>query len=122
MAFQDKGAFNTTLSDEWMHLQRSNKLSLEELFKLNLEAVNHIFLDNPSKQDIRNAIVSWFDTYRNKQQGDELPTSVIDSKTCKFAVIPKCNDTKNVNNAKCKNDVKQLCNKVRGQKCDMHNK
>ena len=71
MALQDKGAFNTTLSDEWMHLQRSNKLSLEELFKLDLEAVNHIFMDNPSKQDIRNAIVSWFDTYRNKQQGDD---------------------------------------------------
>ena len=71
MALQDKGAFNTTLSDEWMHLQRSNKLSLEELFKLDLEAVNHIFMDNPSKQDIRNAIVSWFDTYRTKQQGDD---------------------------------------------------
>ena len=121
MPFQDKGAFNTTLSDEWMHLQRSNKLSLEELFKLNLGAVDHIFLDNPSKQVIHNAMVLWFYTYMNKQPGDELPTSVIDNKTCKFAVIPKCNDTKNVNNAKCKNDVKQLCNKVRGQKCDMHN-
>ena len=88
--FQDKGAFNTTLSDEWMHLQRSNKLSLEELFKLNLEAVKHIFLDNPSKQDIRNAMVSWFYTYMNKQHGDDPSASVIDSETCKFAVI-HCN-------------------------------
>ena len=61
---QDKGAFDTTLSEEWMHLAATHQLSIKELFHLNLESVKHIFLQPDNlKEEISNELVSWFNDY-----------------------------------------------------------
>jgi len=60
----DKGAFDTTLSQEWMHLAATHKLSIKEIFHLNLESVKHIFLQPDNlKEEISNDLVSWFNDY-----------------------------------------------------------
>ena len=62
--FQDKGAFDTTLSEEWMHLASTHQLSIKEIFDLNLESVKYIFLQPENlKQEISNEMVSWFKEY-----------------------------------------------------------
>ena len=62
--FQDKGAFDTTLSEEWMHLASTHQLSIKEIFNLNLESVKYIFLQPENlKQEISNEMLSWFKEY-----------------------------------------------------------
>ena len=62
--FQDKGAFDTTLSEEWMHLASTHQLSIKEIFDLNLESVKYIFLQPENlKQEISNEMMSWFKEY-----------------------------------------------------------
>ena len=64
ITLQDKGAFDTTLSEEWMHLASTHKLSIKELFHLNLESVKHIFLQPDNlKEEISNEVISWFNDY-----------------------------------------------------------
>ena len=61
---QDKGAFDTTLSQEWIQLAATHKLSIKEIFHLNLESVKYIFLQPDNlKEEISNELVSWFNDY-----------------------------------------------------------
>ena len=62
--FQDKGAFDTTLSEEWMHLASTHQLSIKEIFNLNLESVKYTFLQPENlKQELLNEMMSWFKEY-----------------------------------------------------------
>ena len=101
-----------------MHLQTSHQLSLEEVFKLNLESVNYLFVNDNQKQGVYNMMVSWYYRYGEENEKKNVP-SLVGGGKCKFMVL---NHSKNSDNIKSTtaNEVKELCNKIRGQKCDSH--
>lgn len=107
----DKGVFNTTLSEEWMHLSKSLQFTVEDICKLNLDSVKYLFTDDDQKQEVYNLMVSWYYGF----VGYEDAVASID-KTCKFRAFD------NNINAKKDNSIQELCNKVRGDICDWHNK
>ena len=101
-----------------MHLQTSHQLSLEEVFKLNLESVNYLFVNGNQKQVVYNVMVSWYYHYVKENEKKNVPSLVGDRK-CKFMVLNYTKNSDNVNTT-AGIEVKELCNKIRGQKCDSH--
>ena len=101
-----------------MHLQTSHQLSLEEIFKLNLESVNYLFVNDNQKQGVYNAMVSWYYHYVNENEKKNTPSLVGDGK-CKFMVLNHTKNSDNVNTT-AGIELKELCNKIRGQKCAAH--
>jgi adenosine deaminase len=49
----DKGVFSTTLSEEYYLAAQTFHLDKQELWELSLAAVDHIFEDDTTKEDIR---------------------------------------------------------------------
>ena len=101
-----------------MHLQTSHQLSLEEVFKLNLESVNYLFVNDNQKQVVYNVMVSWYYHYVKENEKNNVSSLVGDGK-CKFMVLNYTKNSDNVNTT-AGIEVKELCNKIRGQKCDSH--
>ena len=62
-------------------------------------------------------MVSWYYNYFKEHANTKLP-SFNNEEKCKFKVINQINSDDNVAT---ENQVKELCNKVRGGKCSSHN-
>lgn len=54
-----KGAFNTTLSNEYMIATKNSGMSLEEIFKQSKASIDHIFANNSVKSMLRLKWDSW---------------------------------------------------------------
>ena len=109
------------MSEEWIHFQASHQVSREEMFNLNLESVNYLFIPDKDnqKQDIFNQMVSWYYKYLAEKGMEENVKKK--NKGCKFRML---NETFVRDNTRAptasETNVKELCNNIRGPSCVIH--
>ena len=102
--------FNTTVSEEWMHLSRILQLTEDEIFQICLDSPNHLFTELYQKQEIYNHMVSWYyKTNTNRPKDDCKFRQLVDGSSTSTSTIPSLSK-----------QIQELCNEVRGENCEVH--